>query len=264
MGVLQGKVAVVTGGGRGVGRAVALAFAAEGAAVAVAARTSGEVERVAEEVLALGGKAVAVRADVTRQEEVDALFARVNEEISPVDILVNNAAVIDPLGMVWETEPSAWQEAFDVNVIGMVRCVRAVLPTMKDRRSGKIIIVGSRAGWSDGWAARNTEQMAYGVTKAAVNRFSTCLAEQVKPYGINVNCVGVSAQTRLDQQTRQALARLRGAPPPPALNEIPVEKRTLPEENVAPFVFLASSASDHITGTYLEANNLPDRLRRNQ
>ena len=264
MNLLKGKVAVVTGAGRGIGRAVAIALAGEGAAVALAARTADEIESAASEIRAGRGRALTVPTDVTRQTDVDVLFELVREKLGEVDILVNNAAIMGPAGNLWETDPAAWGTVFDVNVISMVRCARAVLPAMVSRRYGKIINVGSTAGYSDSWASRFPEQTAYGTTKAAIHRFSVCLAHQVKSDGVNVNCVGVSAHTRMSDEAREALARLRGEPPPPSVNEAPVEARTLPEENAPLFVFLASSLSDHITGQYLEANSLPARLRRSQ
>lgn len=262
MGLLEGKVAVVTGAGRGIGRAVALAMAAEGAVLGLAARTSHEIENVADEIRMRGGRAVAVPTDVGCQEDVDALFARVREELGEVDILVNNAAVAGFVGKLWEINPNTWQQMFNINVIGMARCARAVLPAMIARRYGKIIIVGSMAGRSESWASHCHEQMAYGTSKAAVNRFSEILAAQVRGYGINVNCIGVSADTRLGEDAFRAAALRRGEPPPPTLDEKPFEERVLPEENVAPFVFLASSLADHITGAYIEANTLSDIARR--
>jgi len=262
MSLLGGKVAVVTGAGRGIGRAVAIALAGEGAVVGLAARSSDEIECVADEIRKCGGHAVAVPTDVGRQEDVDAFFSRVREELGEVDILVNNAAVGGPVGNLWETDPNAWLQMFNINVIGMARCARAVLPAMIARRYGKIIFVGSKAGRSESWASQCHEQMAYGVTKAAVNRFSEILAAQVRGYGINVNCIGVAADTRLGDDTIQALARQRGEPSPPTLDEKPVEERVLPEENVAPFIFFASSLADHITGAYIEANTLTDIVRK--
>lgn len=108
--------------------------------------------------------------------------------IGEVDILVNNAAVVGAYGFLWETDPNEWQQLFNINVIGMARCARAVLPAMISRRYGKILNVGSIAGGSENWASQCHEQMAYGVSKAAVIRFSECLAAQVIGYGINVNC----------------------------------------------------------------------------
>ena len=249
VGLLDGKVAVVTGAGRGIGRAVAVGMAVEGAALGLAARSAPEIESAAEEIRSRGGRAVAVPTDVGRQEDVDALFTRVRDELGQVDILVANAAIAGPFGKLWETDPNMWQQVLNVNVIGLARCAHAVLPSMTARRCGKIIIVGSMAGRSDAWASNCHKQMAYGTSKAAVSRFSQLLAAQVREHGINVNCVGVAADTRLGEDTIP-------------LEEKPVEERVLPEENVAPFVFLASSLADHVTGAYFEANALPNVLRR--
>ncbi len=262
MSLLKGKVAVVTGAGRGIGRAVAVALAGEGAVVGLAARSSDEIERVADEIRKRGSRAVAVPTDVGCQEDVDAFFARVREELGEVDILVNNAAVTVPFGFLCETDPNKWQQLFNINVIGMARCARAVLPVMISQRYGKILNVGSQAGRSENWALQCHEQMGYGVSKAAVIRFSECLAAQVREYGINVNCIGVGADTRLGEDALQAAAQQRGESPPPRLNEMPMDERVWPEENVAPFVFLSSSLGDHITAVYIEANTLTDVMRR--
>ncbi len=261
MDLLKGKVAVIAGAGRGVGRAVAEAFAAEGATIALAARTASEIEQLAQELNTRGTRTLAIPTDVMKTHEVNTLFERVHQELGATDILVTNAAANGPVGMIWETDPDAWLELYDVNVVGMVRCVHAALPAMIQRRSGKIIIVGSVAGYSDAWASRRPELAAYGLTKAATNRLARMLSEQCKPYGINVNCIGVSARTRLDHEARMELARIHGEPNPPAPHEMPHDQKTLPEENIAPFVFFASALSDHITGQYLEANTLPDNLR---
>ena len=262
MGLLEGKVAIVTGSGRGIGRAVAIALAAEGAAIGLAARSRDEIESAAAEIRGRGGSAVAVPTEVGRQEDVDALVATVRDRLGDIDILVNNAAVTGPTGLLWETDMGAWQEVFEINVLGLVRCARAVLPGMVKRRRGKIINVGSEAGRSDAWAATHAEQPAYGATKAAVIRFSECLAHQVKTYGINVNCVGVRAHTRLSGESRMALNRVRGESVPAMPDEVPPQERMLPQENVGAFIFLAFTLSDHVTGAYLEANSLPDYIHR--
>jgi NAD(P)-dependent dehydrogenase (short-subunit alcohol dehydrogenase family) len=261
MGLLTGRVAVVTGGGRGIGRAVALAFALEGAAVAITARSNQELDSVAEEVHTLGGICLALRADVGRQDDVDSFFATVQRELGQVDILVNNAGALGPIEHFEQADMDAWQDIFEVNVIGVARCIRAVLATMIERRSGKIINVGSDAARSDGWAASNFEHTAYAASKAAVIRLTEVLAVQLRPYGINVNCVGAWADTVMSVEARQRLAVLRGEKPMGALEEIPLSERVDPEENAPLFVFLASSLSDHITGQYIEANSLPNYLR---
>ena len=262
MDLLAGKVAVVTGAGRGVGRAVAVEFAEAGAAVALAARTVDEIESVTEKIRASGSRAIAVPTDVTRQSEVDTLFAQTRDELGEVDILVNNAAIIGPTGKLWETNLTDWHEVFDINLFSMVRCASSALPSMVERGYGKIINVGSTAGWTDSWVPGNAEQAAYAATKAAIMRFSVCLAQQVKADGVNVNCVGVSANTRMSDEARLALARVRGTPPPPTMDDLPLDQQVLPERNAPLFVFLASSLSDNITGQYLEANQMPHRAPR--
>jgi NAD(P)-dependent dehydrogenase (short-subunit alcohol dehydrogenase family) len=261
MGLLTGKVAVVTGSGRGIGRAVALAFAREGAAVAITARSKQELNSVSEEVHKVGGTCTALQADITRQDDVEIFFATVHRELGQVDVLVNNAGALGPIEHFEHADIDAWQDIFDVNVIAVARCIRAVLATLIERRSGKIINVGSDAARSDGWAASNFEHAAYAASKAAVIRLTEVLAVQVRPYGINVNCVGAWADTVMSVEARQRLALLRGKKPIGALNEIPIGERVDPVENAPLFVFLASSLSDHITGQYIEANSLPDYLR---
>lgn len=264
MGLLTGKVAVVTGAGRGVGRAVAVELAEAGAAVALAARTVSEIESAAETIRAGGHRAMPVPTDVTSQSEVDSLFAKTREQLGEIDILVNNAAIIGPTGKLWETNLSDWHNIFDINLFSMVRCASSALPAMVERGCGKIINVGSTAGWTDSWVPGNAEQAAYAATKAAIMRFSVCLAQQVKSDGVNVNCVGVSAHTRMSDEARLALARVRGTPPPPTMDDLPISQQVLPETNAPLFVFLASSLSDYITGQYLEANQMPHRRSRNR
>ena len=135
MELLNGKVAVVTGAGRGIGRAIAEVFAAEGAAVALAARSADEIDRAAAEIRSQGGRALPISTDVTRQDDVESLFAQVYDELGEVDILINNVGILGPIDHMWETDPAAWQETFDVNVVGLVRCMRAILPEMIARQN---------------------------------------------------------------------------------------------------------------------------------
>ncbi|MBI2192381.1 MAG: SDR family oxidoreductase [Planctomycetes bacterium] len=255
---LKGKVAVVTGAGRGVGRAVALAFAAEGARVALAARSRDEIESAATAIREAGGTALPVVSDVGRESDVKGLFACARAELGPVDVLVNNAAHPGPVGPAWRIDPEEWMEMLNVGLVGLARCTSAALPDMLERRRGKIINVGSKAGIQafDGIAP-------YSTLKAAVNHYSRCLAEELRPHGINVNAVGVIAHTRMVDQHAQGRAAARGDPLPPSCLELPPGQHVWPEENSALFVFLASDASDHITGQYIEANSLYGYIRRN-
>jgi len=261
MGLLSGKVAVITGAGRGVGRSVALAFAREDAVVVISARSDDELDLVSSEIQANGGTCLALRADVTRQDDVTTLFAAVEREVGPLDILVNNAGALGPIDHFWDTDVNAWRELFEVNVLGLVRCTKAALVPMMARRSGKIINLGSDAARSDAWAASNYEHTAYAASKAAVIRLTELLAAQVSRYGINVNCVGAWADTVMSVEARQKLAQLRGETPMDGLNTIPTSQRVEPDETTPLFVFLASHLSDHITGQYLESNSLPNYMR---
>jgi len=262
MSLLYGKVAVVTGAGRGIGRAVALAFAEEGANVALAARSKEEIQSAADEICSNGGKALAIATDVTKQDDVDNLFNQTVDGLGPVDILVNNAAIIGPTGMLWDVDIEDWQHIFDVNFMSLVRCCKSSFPSMVKRRYGKIINVGSDAGWREDWAVQFSEQAAYGTTKAAVIRFSAMLAQQVKRYGITVNCLGVSAHTQMGFEANVAISQYRHTELPVSYENLPEDRLVHPKENVGAFLFLASSLSDHVTGVYFEANRLPELIRK--
>ena len=142
-GSLTGKVAVVTGSGRGIGRAIALAYAGEGADLCLAARTSSQIESVAQEVRALSRQVVAVQTDVTDRHQVDELAARAADAFGRVDILVNNAAFLGPKVPVSEYPTEAWEEAVRVNLNGLFYVTRAVLGSMVPRKAGSIINVTS-------------------------------------------------------------------------------------------------------------------------
>lgn len=182
--LLENQVAIVTGAGRGIGRATALALAQAGAAVVVVARTEGEVISVADEIKHNGGKSLAIPTDVSDIAQVDHLLVLVLRAYSGVDIMVNNAAVVQPMGKVWETSPLAWQRLIAINVIGPYLCARAVLPHMLDKGRGRIINVSSGA------AQFNLEgTSAYNASKAALERFSGTLAAEVEASGVVVTAL---------------------------------------------------------------------------
>lgn len=179
--LLDGKIAIVTGAGRGLGRATALLLAKAGATVVLAARSGDQLTGVAEQIKQNNGQALAIPTDVSNIGQVDHLLVLTLRAFGGVDILVNNAALISPLGKVWETSPLAWQQLMGVNLIGPYLCARAMLPHMLEKGNGRIINVSSGA------ANRNiVGASAYTVSKAALERFSDSLATELKGSGVVV------------------------------------------------------------------------------
>jgi 3-oxoacyl-[acyl-carrier protein] reductase len=174
---LQDQVALVTGGGRGIGRNIALELAAAGAKVAVSARTADEIEQTAEEV---GG--LAIDCDVSDRAAVEGMVAEVESTYGRLDLLVANAGTsVDEHGAAWELDPADWWRVFEVNILGVYLCCRAVIPGMLARGGGRIVNVASGAAYLPG-----VSTTAYSSSKAAVHRFSETLARQLESHGIPV------------------------------------------------------------------------------
>ena len=192
MGKLDGKVAIVTGASRGIGKAVAIEFAKEGACVAVVGRTveplksglSGTILDTANKIKEEGGIALAIMTNVMVEDEVQAMVQQVINEWGKIDILVNNAAVAAP-GPFVETTTRRWNLVIGVNLLGTFLCTKAVLPTMKEQRGGSIINTSSGAADSRVYGVTG---IAYGTAKAAIEHFTYGLAAELGPYNIAVNC----------------------------------------------------------------------------
>ncbi|HUV04438.1 MAG TPA: SDR family oxidoreductase [Armatimonadota bacterium] len=180
---LQGKVAIITGAGRGIGRATAIHFAANGAMVALAARNEEQINQVAEEIAEMDGVALAVPTDVTVEAQVQNLVGTTESRLGPVDILVNDAGVMI-LRPIAETSLDEWNRMINTNLLGAFLCSRAVLPSMMKRRTGRIINIGSLAG-----RRGYPDQGAYCASKHGVYGLSKVLAIEGQPYGIRVNVV---------------------------------------------------------------------------
>jgi NAD(P)-dependent dehydrogenase (short-subunit alcohol dehydrogenase family) len=182
---LEDRIALITGGGRGIGRAVALAFAREGARVAVAARTVDQIERVAAEINETGGlKAMAVRCDVADQESVASAFSQVEENFGrAVDILVNNAGIAESAPLV-KTDDELWQRHISVNLSGTFYCTRAALPAMIERGWGRVINIASIAGKTGA-----AYIAAYTASKHGVLGLTRSVAMEVAMKGITVNAI---------------------------------------------------------------------------
>ena len=183
---VSGKTAVVTGGGRGIGRGISLALARNGADVAVADIIVENARGVADEVGALGRRGLALSLDVTSQQSVDDMTARALGEFGAIDILVNNAGVIGAAG--WESRETPderdWDFIFEINVKGIARVTDAIAPRMRERKSGKIINIASIAGRQG--SSRNPP---YNVSKAGVISLTQAQAQALAPHNINVNAI---------------------------------------------------------------------------
>ena len=178
---LKGQVAIVTGGGRGIGRAIAQGLAKSGSAVAVVARSGDQLAETVALIEDAGGRAMAVTADVTDEQAVQVMVSEVEDQLGPVDLLDCNAGVMGPTGPTWEVDGDEWWRCVEVNLRGPFLCSRAVLPGMVARRSGRIITTASGAGiepWPFG--------AAYAIAKGAAITFSENLAAETGEHGISV------------------------------------------------------------------------------
>jgi len=236
---LTGKVGIVTGGGGGIGKALALGLAKHGADVVVTSRTLSKLEPVAEEIKATGKKSLAVACDVTDERSVKDMVDRVVRELSHVDILVN-AAGINIRNSAEDIPPEDWKKVMDFNAFGTFVCCQAVGRVMIKQKSGKVVNVSSvrgRYGAPSG-------AVAYSPSKGAVDMLTRTLACEWAKYNVLVNAV---APTLIETDlTRQALANPEFAKTMRA--RIPLGRWGFPEDVVGPMVFLASKASDFVSG----------------
>lgn len=236
---LAGKVAVVTGASRGIGRAIALRLAEAGARVTVSSRKLENVEKVAEEIRAAGGEALAVQAHVGHADQVEAMVERTVETFGRVDIAVNNAATNPHFGPILTADEGQWDKILDTNLKSVFRVAKAVAPHMKAQGGGKIINIASIAG------LRPFPAMGiYSVSKAGVIMLTQVLALELAPDNIQVNSIAPGViKTRFSQvlwQTPQ-LAE-------PILKGTPLGRFGEPEDVAGLALFLASPASDYVTG----------------
>ena len=232
---LEGRVAIVTGAGRGIGRAIALTFAREGARVAVVARSLGEIQEVVGEIQKLNQAAIAIQADVSKERDVARMVNQTLKHFQTIDILVNNAGINLPYRTVLDLTLKEWEQILAVNLTGTFLVTKAVLPVMMEKRRGKIINMSSIGG-RRGAAGRSP----YRATKAALINFTESVAAEAKNHGIHVNAI------------------CPGSVDTPMQKEIKVG-RTLPPELIHPdeiarvALFLATDDSSPISGAAIDA-----------
>lgn len=247
MAKLKGKVAIVTGASRGIGKAACFGLAREGANIVVAARTEtatklpGTIHQTAEEIRALGMKALAVRTDVSDEASVEQMVGKTLDEFGRIDILVNNAAVAwyPPL---WETPTKRWDLVIGVNLRGTFLCTKAVLPALMKQKSGSIINITSI------YAEMGTPRAApYCAAKAGLASLTRSLAAEWAPYGIHVNAIGPGFIRTEMTEPYFSDPLWAGALP----NYVPLKRVGEPREVALLAIYLASKASDFMTGQSL-------------
>jgi NAD(P)-dependent dehydrogenase (short-subunit alcohol dehydrogenase family) len=247
--LLERRVAIVTGAGRGIGRAIAKKFAVEGAAVALAARTSAEIEGVAEEVQAAGGKAVALAADVAQPDECERIVTKTREAFGAIHILVNNAGIYGPVKPVEQVTLAEWDEVMAVNLRSAFMLSGLVLPIMYEQKSGVIlnlVSVAAKAAYPLG--------SAYTTSKSGLAGLTRTLAAEGARKGVRVNAIspGPVLETKMSRELRKELAEYRKADIE-ALGEQMAQgtllgKPQTPEEIASAALFLVSDQASAITG----------------
>ena len=251
--IVKDKVAVVTGGGRGIGKVIALTLAREGANVAIWERVPETLAKTAEEIRALGGKVLAIRTDVSDSSQVSKAAQQVLDTWGKIDILVNNAAVIpqtigaDPSKMnpFLDLTDERWAEEIANDLTGVFYCMRAVLKPMIAQRSGKIISIGSLAGVNGGYFSTPS----YSAAKAGIMGMTMLAARWVGKYGINVNVVNPGPILTEGAAFSPAQLEALGRTIPFRRSGAETEILGVPQDIADAVLFLASSRSAYITGS---------------
>jgi len=239
---LEGKVAIVTGASRGLGRGIALGLARHGADVVVTSRKLAPNQEVAEAIKAMGRRSLAISVDLQKVEEIPGLVAKTVAEFGKIDILVNNAGTSPINKGALEVEEWAWDKIFNTNLKGLFFCSQAVAKQMMPRKRGKIINIASAAGQSG-----SPLLAPYGASKAAVIQLTRTLALEWAAYGINVNAigpatfeVGVSEPVLKNKELAEAI-----------IAKTPLGRIGKVEDLIGAVILFASEASDYITGQTL-------------
>ena len=248
---LDGRVVVVTGAGRGIGREIALTCAREGGSIVLAARSVEALQEVADQIESTGGEALVVGTDVTDPDAVAALADHILLHWDRVDVLVNNSGIGGPSAPLWEVPPADWEETFAVNVTGVFLCCQAVLPSMIERRSGSIINVGSITG-----KRPLLNRTPYAASKTALIGLTRTLALEAGPHQVRVNLVspGFVAGERIDWAfEQQAASQDRDVDDVrvDAEEMAPLRRLVSATEVAQTVAFLASDESAGITGADL-------------
>ena len=255
---LTGQIALVTGGSRGLGRAFAQALAAAGAVVAVTARTEEQLNDTVDLIRSTGGVSLAFPVDVTDQFGMSQVIGQIEDDVGPVDVLVNNAGVITPLGYDWEVDPDDWWRSLEINLRGPFLCSRAVLPSMIARRRGRIVNISSSGAYNV-----HPYATAYCAAKAGLTYFTRCLAAAVKEYGISVFAYNPRlVRTNLAEQ-------LASSPGIPEGVRAHYQRRfdegryNSLEDTGRKLLYLVSGKADALSGRYISTEDSEEHLTSN-
>lgn len=253
--LLDGRVAIVTGGGRGIGRAIAKRFAGEGAALVLAARTGREIDAVAEEIRAADGKAVAVAADVAQQSDCERIVKTTKEAFGTIHILVNNAGIYGPVKPIEQVTAAEWDHVMAVNLRSAFLLSSLVLPNMYAQKSGailNIVSVAAKAAYPLGGS--------YAASKAGLIGLTHTLAAEGARKGVRVNAIspGPVLETDMSRELRDELAKFRGGDTT-AIGEQMAQgtlqgRPQMPDEIASAALFLASDLASAITGQTVNAD----------
>ncbi len=251
---LKDKSILITGAGRGIGKRLALGFTQAGARVGLLARTKAELDLAHLEIEHSGGIAMRLRADVRDYEQMTSAVERMAIQFGPPNILVCAAGVLGPIGAMTDADPGAWREAVETNLLGAFHACRAVLPSMRERRAGKIILLvdsGAEAG--------RPYLAAYAATKTALVRLAESLAEEVREDNIQVNCMNPgAAYTSMTDEILSA-GGIGERDRAEAL-QVRTNGGIKPEKQIQLAVFLASDRSNHISGKLIHISDDWKRL----
>lgn len=243
---LEGKVALVTGGGRGIGKAIAQGFAKAGAKVAITSRKIDDLKGTADEINAFGGQAVPVQAHLGKMEEIKKMVDAVMQQFGRIDILVNNAGASPAMASVLDSEERLWETIMNLNLKGLYFISQAAARIMKTQGGGKIINISSIDGFHP-----ERQVSIYSISKAGVRMITKAFAAELAPFNIQVNTIAPGAVTSkmmdshwhaLSPEEAQKAKQETG-------KVIPIGRIGVPEDIAGAAVYLASPASDYTTGT---------------
>ncbi|MDP9440974.1 MAG: SDR family oxidoreductase [Actinomycetota bacterium] len=256
---LRGAVVLVTGGGRGLGRVMAMALSAAGASVGLIARSRDQLDETVRLVAETGGTAAAAAADVSDERSAAEAIGSLRNCLGPVDVLVNNAGVAGPIGRVWEVDPDQWWRTVEINLKGVLVCTRLVLSDMIGRGGGRIINVTSEAG-----VYRWPNVSAYAVSKSAVVKFTENLAAETKREGVVVLSVHPGLHAVGLTETVLAHDALPGSAQAEVADwlrkELTGQRAACPERAAELIVRLAAGGGDALSGRHLSVHDDLDRL----